>query len=187
MESMPSSGNTISVFAASVTFIPDQPKSNFVVKQTIWSVMHRLHAYSHISHAENMLYIAQDCSIVRRHVAELKCNEWLVFQPAILHCKVILSRGLSGVMEWIWVCIVPLVQDKSLNILTICPGRTTVPRTPHGMFLNLYLIIVLNLLSCRPLLFRSFDHTMTPERGENFYLLVTANYLYIENLLAIVN
>ena len=46
-------------------------------------------------------------------------HKWIVFQATILHCKV--GWGQPGPMRWIWVRIMPVVQDWLLNLLTCSP------------------------------------------------------------------
>ena len=48
----------------------------------------------------------------------------LVFQATILYCTaLILGRRQPGLMRWTFLWSMPLVQDRSLNLLTIIPVR----------------------------------------------------------------
>ena len=47
--------------------------------------------------------------------------KWLVFKVTFLHCKAILGRGQSGLMGRILLWIMPLVQDRSFDMLTSSP------------------------------------------------------------------
>ena len=47
----------------------------------------------------------------------------MVCYATILHCKAILGRRQLGLMRRILVLIMPLVQDRSLDLLTSTPGR----------------------------------------------------------------
>ena len=74
------------------------------------------------SYYSNLLkYMAQRY----RHsiVLVIKKMKWLVFKATILHCKAILGRGQPGWMRWILLCILPLAQDRSLDLLAKSPAR----------------------------------------------------------------
>ena len=47
-------------------------------------------------------------------------NEWC-FRPRFCICKAIMGWGQPGLMRWILLWIMPLVQDQSLNLLTSSP------------------------------------------------------------------
>ena len=59
----------------------------------------------------------------------IRLNEWC-FKPRFCTCKAILGRGQPGVMRWILLWIMPLVQDRSLDLLTSSPARYNVLRMP---------------------------------------------------------
>ena len=50
-----------------------------------------------------------------------KWNDWC-FRPRFCNCKAILGWGQPGLMRWILLWIMPLVQDWSLNLLTSTPA-----------------------------------------------------------------
>ena len=56
----------------------------------------------------------------------------MVFKATILHCKAILGWGQSEQIRWILLWIMPLAQDRSLDLLASSPARyhcTTLPLT----------------------------------------------------------
>ena len=60
---------------------------------------------------------------VKLHWADETWVNEMYLRPWFCTCKVILGRGQPGLIRWILLWIMPLVQDRSLNLLTCSPAR----------------------------------------------------------------
>ena len=67
-------------------------------------------------------------------------NEWC-FRPRFCTCKAILDHGQPGLMKWILLRIMPLVQDWSLDLLTSSPAPY------HGALLSVSTCLGLSYIS----------------------------------------
>ena len=96
-------------------------------------------------------------------------------------CKAILSRGQPGHMRWILLWILPLVQNRSLELLA---SVTTIPRNLYGH------TIVYGIMLCVPLCTVIIDNTnnedwgrsikrMNTRRGVRCHVKDTCYYVYI--------
>ena len=101
-----------------------------------------------------MLYFKKGYKIVASDLRVMenewmnKMSEWFVFKVTILHCEAILDWGQFGLMRWILVCIMPQVQDQSLDLLTsshahyhCATDSPTPPPTNLSIISNLYMNI----------------------------------------------
>ena len=69
--------------------------------------------------------------------------KWMVFQPQFCTCKAKLGQGHPGLMRWILLWVMPLVQECSLILLISSPVRyhwiTDAP-TPCDRYIGVFLL-----------------------------------------------
>ena len=62
------------------------------------------------------------CDVICRRSIPKNWNNWC-FRPRYCTCKAVLDRGQPGLMGWILLWILSLMQDRSLGLLTSSPAR----------------------------------------------------------------
>ena len=86
-------------------------------------------------------------------------------KTTVLHCKAILGPGQPGLLRWILLWIMPLVEDQLLDLLTSSPAHhdwaTVAPSSPIIITEEKLLFYIVLFNCCGPEWVWVFDHPLS--------------------------